>query len=348
MRSITRRWPSSNNGSRKNDYLTVSHVPFAARLQAWRHTGGDSQAAVHPVTVRCRGASAYLAIAFFAPLMYYKVLSPHPSLRSFIGCYWILKTGARFATRQEVIIPDGYGEIIFNLGAPYPWQPAGSGPSRVICHTHLVGQRDTSVTVALPARLYQVGVKLKPTAMRNLLGLPPAELTNSLVHASDVGSHALSELAERLHEAACEDRQGQLLDDFFGQKPGIGGKADAVTGQALHCILGQKGILRVDELKNDLGIDYRTLERRFKTTTGLTPKEFARIIRFKNAYKAFRGNQARDAFFFLDCGYYDQSHFIREFRHFMGSTPSAFHAGRTPVSDAILRQGLSEGVRSEE
>jgi AraC-like DNA-binding protein len=189
--------------------------------------------------------------------------------------------------------------------------------------------------------LYQVGVKLKPAAMRSLLGLPPGQLTNCLVHARDVGGHALAELAEQLYGAASEDRQGQLLDNFFGQKLGSGGEADAVTGQAVHRILDQKGILRVDELKSALGIDYRTLERRFKTTTGLTPKEFARIIRFKNAYKAFRGRQASNTFFFLDCGYYDQSHYIREFKHFMGGTPGAFHAGLTPVSDAILRQGLA-------
>jgi methylphosphotriester-DNA--protein-cysteine methyltransferase len=144
-----------------------------------------------------------------------------------------------------------------------------------------------------------------------------------------------------LYEAPSEARQGQLLDAFFGQKPGFGGEADAITGHALDRILDQKGILRVDELKNTLGIDYRTLERHFKATTGVTPKEFARIIRFKNAYKAFRGRQASNTFFFLDCGYYDQSHYIREFKHFMGGTPGAFHAGLTPVSDAILRQGLA-------
>lgn len=280
--------------------------------------------------------------------MYYKVLPPHPGLHSHVGCYWILKTDARFATRQEVIIPDGYGEIIFNLGAPYPWQPAGCPAPRIIRDTHLVGQRDTSVTVKLPARLYQVGVKLKPAAMRSLLGLPPTGLTNCLVHASDVGGHALAELAERLYEASSEHRQVQLLDDFFGQKRGGQVEADAVTEQALHRILDQKGILRVDEVKNELNVDYRTLERRFKATTGLTPKEFARIIRFKNAYKAFRGNQAKDPFFFLDWGYYDQSHYIREFRHFMGSAPGAFRAGLTPVSDAILRQGLAQNVSSEE
>lgn len=272
--------------------------------------------------------------------MYYKVLPPHPALRSHIGCYWILKTDARFATRQEVIIPDGYGEIILNLGAPYPWQPAGCRAAGVIRDTHLVGQRDTSVTVKLLARLYQVGVKIKPPALQSLFGLPPVQLTNCLVRVNDIGGHCLAELAEQLYEAASENRQKQLLDNFFGQKLRCSSVPDAVTGQALTRILHQKGILRVDELKNTLGIDYRTLERRFKANTGLTPKAFARVIRFKNAYKAFRGSNAGDTFFFLDCGYYDQSHYIREFKHFMGNTPGAYQAGLTPVSDAILRQGL--------
>jgi methylphosphotriester-DNA--protein-cysteine methyltransferase len=89
-----------------------------------------------------------------------------------------------------------------------------------------------------------------------------------------------------------------------------------------------------------LGIDYRTLERGFKITVGLTPKEFARVIRFKNVYKAFRQNLCKDPAYFLDWGYYDQSHYIKEFKYFMGSTPTSLKTGLTPASDTILRKGL--------
>ncbi len=96
----------------------------------------------------------------------------------------------------------------------------------------------------------------------------------------------------------------------------------------------------MDGLKNTLGIDYRTLERRFKTTVGLTPKEFSRVILFKNVYKAFRDNPIKDAAFFLDWCYYDQSHYIKEFKYFMGNTPKAYQYGISQTGDSILQNGL--------
>jgi methylphosphotriester-DNA--protein-cysteine methyltransferase len=89
-------------------------------------------------------------------------------------------------------------------------------------------------------------------------------------------------------------------------------------------------------------IDSRTLERCFCTHMGMMPKQYARIVRFKHSYHrlmfAETGTAARETH--LD-PYYDQSHFIREFRRFLGAAPSARLAGRMPsvttVSDHLLQ-----------
>jgi transcriptional regulator GlxA family with amidase domain len=71
------------------------------------------------------------------------------------------------------------------------------------------------------------------------------------------------------------------------------------------------------------GVSPRTLERRFISRMGMTPKQFARVERFKHSYQHWNARAAalpasRRAH--LE-GYYDESHFDREFRHFTGASP---------------------------
>ncbi|MDO1449690.1 helix-turn-helix domain-containing protein [Rhodocytophaga aerolata] len=276
--------------------------------------------------------------------MYYKVLTPHPDLRSYIGCYWILKTDATPTSGEEIIIPDGYAEIILNLGTAYSWKSTNYQSASIIKDTHIVGQRDASVSVKLPSYLYQIGIKIKPQAMHCLLNLPATHLSNRLIHTTDLSDASFTHLADKLFAAATEHEQKQWLDAYFHHKLKSPLATDAITGYSIQYITARNGLARMDELKNTLGIDYRTLERRFKTTVGLTPKEFARVIRFKNVYKAFRNNQAKDKAYFLDWGYYDQSHYIKEFKYFMGNTPTAYQLGGGAMSDAILRKGLEKAT----
>ncbi len=150
--------------------------------------------------------------------MYYKLLPPHPDLRSYIGCYWILKTDAKSISREEIIIPDGYAEIILNLGTSYSWQSTPCQTTCLIRETHIVGQRDASVTVKLPAYLYQIGIKIKPQAMHYLLNLLAVQLANHLIHTNDVADATFTHLTDKLFGAASESEQKQWLDAYFLQK----------------------------------------------------------------------------------------------------------------------------------
>jgi transcriptional regulator GlxA family with amidase domain len=84
----------------------------------------------------------------------------------------------------------------------------------------------------------------------------------------------------------------------------------------------------------------RTLERRFIAAMGITPKQYARIVRFKHSYqRVMSGRQPGEGKMHLE-GYYDESHFNREFKEFLGVAPSVLLAGATPhrttVSDHLL------------
>ena len=89
----------------------------------------------------------------------------------------------------------------------------------------------------------------------------------------------------------------------------------------------------------------RTLERRFLDSVGISPKRFARVIRFKATLKHLKRHDAavkRQGY--LDFGYYDQNHFIKDFRYFMGGTPSDYFTNRFHSEDEFFSAGVASNI----
>jgi transcriptional regulator GlxA family with amidase domain len=92
-------------------------------------------------------------------------------------------------------------------------------------------------------------------------------------------------------------------------------------------IVEQSGQVRIDDLAFQAGFSARQLRRLFLEQVGLSPKHFCRVIRFQRSLSRLPGRGRADwAQVAVDCGYYDQAHFINEFRQFSGYTPGEFAA----------------------
>ena len=92
---------------------------------------------------------------------------------------------------------------------------------------------------------------------------------------------------------------------------------------ALRAIGAAAGAIRVRTLAQDLGISQDALEKHFRRIVGATPKQFATIVRLRQAVEPSRQSPSLTALA-LDAGYYDQSHFIRDFRAITGDAPGHF------------------------
>ena len=106
--------------------------------------------------------------------------------------------------------------------------------------------------------------------------------------------------------------------------------------RATDLIVRANGMLPIQQLTDKLYIGQRHFERKFKHITGYTPKEFSRITKFRYATRVLRQMKGEDMQqLAIDCGYYDPSHFIKEFRKLSGSNPSAFMALPIPEDDPL-------------
>jgi AraC-like DNA-binding protein len=185
------------------------------------------------------------------------------------------------------------------------------------------------------------GVKMDPRAMRALIRTELSEFRDETLRLNDLGCAPLLALEDAAANLRTAEDIIALLDRFFLEAlRGLMPARDAVDALLLR-IHEDRGSTSIMRWANDARIDARRLERGFCAATGMTPKQYARVIRFKRTYREIlsRGNGASLSAQ-LD-GFYDQSHFNREFRHFTGVAPTVKLAGRMTqgmvVSDHLLQ-----------
>jgi AraC-like DNA-binding protein len=131
----------------------------------------------------------------------------------------------------------------------------------------------------------------------------------------------LDEARERLSAAGCDkDRIAVIEALLLAQLRDV--PADLMVYKALQFIHHSKGTIRITELAEKLNTSQSPLEKRFRKIVGASPKKFASIVRVKNVIAALdHGDQ--DAAAFL-AGYYDQAHFIKDFKTFTADTPEQY------------------------
>ena len=99
-------------------------------------------------------------------------------------------------------------------------------------------------------------------------------------------------------------------------------------------------------MTDSIGLSAKRFIERFREQVGITPKVYCRIRRFQRAVTmATRGRQVEWTRVALDCGYFDQAHFIHDFRSFAGLTPSAYQSARTSFQNHVkFLQSGADGI----
>lgn len=240
----------------------------------------------------------------------YNEYSPDTRLKDFIYCYWQLKTSRPLHEPFRYrVVSDGCIDIFFELCN-------SEGP-------FVMGFSTTYTEFPIGHSFYYVGIRFLPMAFPQIFGLNISELTDRFEHLNSVTPEVARCISTVFEDLPSPKRIYPALDQFFLNllnKTTI--QTDARICNALYQILQKRGNIRVEE-ELDIGLSNRQLRRLFKKYVGTTPKMFSKVVRFQNIVRyAASGNNLITASFSFDPGYYDQAHFIKEFKTFYGATPA--------------------------
>jgi AraC-like DNA-binding protein len=180
------------------------------------------------------------------------------------------------------------------------------------------------------------GVRFRPGGLASFTSMPVSMLMNELVAADQVFGAEAEELTSQLFETDNAQLNVACIERFLTKRL----RADYDTRQTLQLISLVKdyeSLPTVKSLSEKTGIHYKKLERVFARYTGYNPKNFSRVIRFYKALQQMKKAPASLTDVGLDSGYYDQPHFIRDFKAFTGKSPTQFHAENTTIANLLLQ-----------
>lgn len=230
----------------------------------------------------------------------YREIPPDTPLIPFIHCYWELKTSRALDTPFNYrVVADGCIDIFFELQQPQESFVMG------FCNQYTEFQLEHS--------FHYTGIRFLPTMFPQIFAVNAAELSNRFEHLQTVVPATAKFIAENLHPGLTMEQIRSLFDIHFSKLiEQTTFNADGRLYEAISIILQHAGTLRTEKAL-DTGISPRQLRRLFEFYIGDTPKIFSKVVRFQNSLRTLPSG--------FDAGYYDQSHFIKDFRNFYGSTP---------------------------
>ena len=260
------------------------------------------------------------------------IRGPGAVLRPFVRLLWASEPGEAAGAESgplcwERMLPSGLAHVVLRLSGPplYMLSADGTGPAQVIRHG-IVGGPRSSAYIKQVADAETVGVELTAGATLALLGVPGRQLAE--LHAP------LDDLLGPVTESWCDELAGlpsasaralrfeALLTSRLRERV-----LHPVVRHAISRFSDGIGSVSVSAVVSESGYSHRRFISLFEESTGITPKRFARVVRFRETLEALqRCEQGAESLGALAValGYADQAHLTREFREYTGITPARY------------------------
>lgn len=251
--------------------------------------------------------------------MHHQEFEPPGILRDSIKCFWYNRKDAEADGAAFEVVPDGYTEIIFYFGDL--WNTAADGTLQPLPSPFMMGLLDQPVHFYTKGRLEIIGVRCFPWTVFDLLGLPSGKKNIHLFEHAIAGLQP--GLARHMQAGKVVEALASATQYFSQIRSQVA--IDSMLFKAGEAMREANGTMPVNRVAAAAHATVRTLERRFKQSSGHSVKDVSGLIRFEQVRNhLWHHPDANIAALAAELGYTDQSHLSREFKRYTGTTPAAF------------------------
>lgn len=256
--------------------------------------------------------------------MDYKEYRPSKEIAHLVECFWTNTLHPEdFQQDYDYIIPDGSADAIFMLNGNYLRDDEITQSKNLIDRCSFVTPFQHAVKVYQKPYTTCLVIRLKPEAIQLLTGTCLGELDQPVYPLEeimpDLADLAMNQINKKYQPSEVIDNLTQWLS-----KKRVESASNELVSYFIQKAIQKKGIISIKEFCEDLQIHKSTLEKNFKQSTGYTPKEYARVIRFNFLLNRVLFSQMNLTESSYEMGYFDQSHMIRDFKKITGTTPTDF------------------------
>lgn len=253
-----------------------------------------------------------------------KIIKPRDELREYVRYYWVLESDEPCSV---LTFPIGCCQIIFHRKSPLLIPELGKSQSLFT----ISGQVNFPAHIQSEGNLEMIVAVFYPHTLSIFIDTSPSTFYNLEISGYDLENIQLNEIATRVLECKSTIMGIEILEKWLMSRIKLTLNLKR-TQYSINQLLNNPTIT-INTLADSSCLCKKQFQRIFQEFVGMNPKEYARIVRFQKALWMMQRGDMNFAGIASECGYADQSHFIRDFKQMSGCTPKSLLNICHPYSD---------------
>lgn len=257
--------------------------------------------------------------------MNYQTFKPHKDLVSIVKFYWTLEVPFDPKNKKQKIIPDGCIEMTFNFGEKIKRY---TSENNFILQPNimLMGQRTKSYYILPTGNVDTFAICFYPLGFRNIINTTLENLVDKQISIAELfGEAQANKLEQQMIQAIDTQERIKIIETFLLKKLDLKNTINNIVKSTVDILLKTNGTAPINIILEDDISKRRQLERSFKKQIGISPKQLAKAIRLQTAMQLLLNKESQTLTnIAYESEYFDQSHFIKDFKEFVGVTPKKF------------------------
>lgn len=258
--------------------------------------------------------------------MIFETYIPKFPLNQFIDCF-IYYEGFNYEHSVDRFLPNGDTEILidFNDQPQYIYDNESLKEIQACHNIWASGIRTEPITIPAGTDARMMVIMCKKGMAYPFFPFPMDEISDSVIDADLIWGMSFAYLREKLLETPDVDLRFKLTEDFLVRNFLGSALLNPCVDYALTEIIRRPDQINLSRLSEKIGYSQKHFISMFKRQVGVTPKAYLKILRFQKAITDIEHSAKVDWMSIShDCGFYDQAHFINDFRLFSGFTPEQY------------------------
>lgn len=265
--------------------------------------------------------------------MEFKQFPPSDILKPYIRHYYIFESDTDIEF-EDTVFPSGDLELIFNLGQGV-WESFTENRFSPHAPIEFWGQLTKPLPIKSKGKHIMLGIRFYVHAAAYFFNDEIGVFNNQVSNPGDMIGPPVKVLHAQLLETTSLQKRIALVESFLLKRLIRNEKKSFKINKVANILTSIRAENNISHIASKHGITPRYLHQLVYQYTGLSPKSFDKISRFQLSLKLITKNDQPFTSIAYDCGYFDQSHFIRDFKSFTGLTPSAYLQNKTSINQLL-------------
>lgn len=257
--------------------------------------------------------------------MNYNTYPPHKDLKSIVKFYWTLEVPFDPKNQKQKIVPDGCIEMTFNFGDKIKRY---TSETDFILHpdTMVMGQRTKSFDILPTGNVDTFAICFYPIGFANFVKMPLEKLVDKETPISELfGKEEAHELEQQMIHAIDYQQRINSIESFLLKKLQEKNTITSIVKSTVDTLLKTNGRTPINIILKDDVSKRRQVERHFRKQIGISPKQLGKAIRLQTTLSLLLNKKSETLTdIAYESDYFDQNHFIKDFKDLVGVTPKEF------------------------